>query len=245
MQDTAEFIVYLNQHSKILILGKGRFSHSINFEKYDLCIGIKQSIGILPRKDVLFMNDLEGLFGIEPFIKDIKYIVFPNAPHIASTPNKTNHTKFTDYLKIHNFRGKIINYEIHSNPPANRDPNLLFVPNITNSGEISLFFINQCQNRKNMNIFVLGMYTSLLDNPQISNNITNCKPHNSYLPLYKSYIQRIYSNKVKQNTKMIKVAADFNKKYGFCKNSQSDDSFFIVRSAINTKYSDLNIKFFK
>ena len=44
---------------------------------------------------------------------------------------------------------------------------------------------------------------------------------------------------------MIKVAADFNKKYGFCKNSQSDDSFFIVRSAINTKYSDLNIKFFK
>ena len=245
MQDTKDFIGYLNQHSKILILGKGRFSHSINFEKYDLCIGIKQSIGILPNKDVLFMNDLEGLFGIEPYIKDIKYIVFPNAPHIASSPTKTNHKKFTDYLQLHNFAGKIINFEIHSNPSAQRNPNLLFVPNITNSGEISLFFINQCQNRKNMNIFVLGMYTSLYDNPKISNLISNCNPHNDYLPLYKSYVYRIYSNKVKQNTKMINVAADFNKRHGFYKNSQQEDPFFIVRSAINNKYSDLNIKFFK
>ena len=89
MQNTTEFINYLNKHNKILILGKGVFSHAINFEKYDLCIGIKQSIGILPRKDVLFLNDLEGLFGIEPYIKYIKYIVFPNAPHIASKPNKS------------------------------------------------------------------------------------------------------------------------------------------------------------
>ena len=245
MQDTTDFINYLNQHSKILILGKGRFSHSIHFEKYDLCIGIKQSIGILPSKDVLFMNDLEGLFGIEPYIKDIKYIVFPNAPHIASSANKTNHKKFTDYLQIHNFRGKIINFEIHSNPRAARNPNLLFVPNITNSGEISLFFLNQCQNRKNMDIFVLGMYTSLFDNPKISNLISKCKPHHDYLSLYNSYIYRIYSDKVNQNRKMINVAADFNKTHGFYKNFHSEDSFFIVRSAINTKYTDLNIKFFK
>tara|TARA_Y100000748_G_C15491490_1_gene486651 strand:+ start:128 stop:865 length:738 start_codon:yes stop_codon:yes gene_type:complete len=245
MQNTTEFINYLNKHSKILIVGKGQFSHSINLEKYDLFIGIKQSIGILPRKDVLFMNDLEGLFGIEPYIKDIKYIVFPNAPHIASKPDKRNHKTLTDYLKIHNFKGKIINFEIHSNPRAKRDTNLIFVPNITNSGEISLFFLNQCQNRQNMNIFILGMYTSIYDNPKISNNISICKPHHNYLSLYNSYIYRIYSNKIKQNTKMINVAADFNKKYGFCKNVQSENAFVIVRSAINNKYSDLNIKFFK
>jgi len=244
MQNTTEFINYLNQHNKILIVGKGQLSHSINFQKYDLLIGIKQSIGILPRKDVLFMNDFEGLFGIEPFIKEIKYIIFPNLPHIGTIANKTNHKTFTDYLKIHNFRGKIINYEIHSNPHANRNQNLLFVPNITNSGEISFFFLNQCQNRKNMNIFIFGMYTSLFDNPKISNFIYNCKPDKKYLPIYKSYISRIYSDKVKQNSKMINVAANFNKKHGFF-NSNSNDSFFIIRSAINNKYSDLNIKFLK
>lgn len=244
MQNTTDFINFLNQHSKILIVGKGQLSHSINFKKYDLLIGIKQSIGILPRKDVLFMNDFEGLFGIEPFIKEIKYIVFPNSPHIATIPNKINYKTFTDYLKLHNFKGNVVNYEIHSNPRENRNHNLLFAPNITNSGEISLFFLNQCQNRKNMNIFIFGMYTSLFDNPIISNFITNCKPDKKYLSLYKSYIYRIYSDKVKQNAKMINISADFNKKRGFF-NSNSNDSFFIMRSAINNKYSDLNIKFFK
>lgn len=244
MQNTADFINYLNQHNKILIAGKGEFSHSINFERYDLLIGVKQSIAILPRKDVLFMNDFEGLFGIEPFIKDIKYIVFPNFPHIASKPSKMNYKLFTDYLKLHNFRGSIVNYEIHSNPQANRNPNLLFVPDITNSGEVSLFFLNQCYNRRKMNIFIIGMYTSLFDNPTISNLVSNCKPTNKYLPIYESYIKRIYSNKVRQNHKMINVAADFNKKRGYS-NSKSNDSFFITRNSINNKYSDLNIKFFK
>ena len=244
MQNTTDFINYLNQHNKILIVGKGQFSHSINFESYDLLIGIKQSIGILPRKDVLFMNDFEGLFGIEPFIKDIKYIVFPNSPHIASKPGKINYKMFTDYLTLHNFKGNIVNYEIHSNPTANRNHNLLFVPDITNSGEISLFFLNQCQNRKYMNIFIIGMYTSLFDNPIISDLVSNCKPTTKYLPIYKSYINRIYSNKVKQNHKMINVAADFNKRRGYS-NLRSNDSFFITRTSINNKYSDLNIKFFK
>mgnify|MGYP006083575759 CR=1 FL=1 len=245
MQNTREFINFLNQHTKILIVGKGQFSHSINFERYDLCIGIKQSISMLPNKDVLFMNDIEGLFGIEQYIKDIKYIVFPNAPHIATLSNISNYKILTDYLDLHNFKGKIVNYEIHSNPHTKRDTSVLFVPNITNSGEISFFFLNQCQNRKNMNVFVLGMYISLYDNPKISNLIYKCKPSGIYLTLYKSYINRIYYNKVKQNTRKINVAANFNIKHGFCKNVQSENSFVIVRSAINNKYSDLNIKYFK
>lgn len=85
---------------------------------------------------------------------------------------------------------------------------------------------------------------ALYDNPKIATLITNCKPHSNYLSLYKSYIYRIYSNKVKQNTKMINVAAYFNKRQGFF-NSNSNNPFIITRTAINNKYSDLNIKFFK
>ena len=40
---------------------------------------IKQSIGILPKKDILVMNDFEGIFGLEQFIPDFIYILCPNS----------------------------------------------------------------------------------------------------------------------------------------------------------------------
>ena len=240
-----EFIQFINQHKKIIIVGKGLFTHKVKLSEFDLFIGVKQSIGILLSKDILILNDFEGLFGLEPFIRDIRYIVFPKSPHIAQTAHPDNYALFTTYLKHHKFKGTIINYELVSNPYHLRDHTLPIIANITNSGEIPFFFINQCDNKKRMKIFVLGMYNRLGDNPYITRLIQKSKPKKIYKKIYKSYIARIYTNKPKQNLLMIETAKNFINVPPYLKILAAKDPFIIVRHKVISHYKHLNIIFFK
>ena len=72
---------FIKSKRNVLILGKGHLNKKITKE-YDLYVGVKQSIGILPKKDILVMNDFEGIFGLEDCISEIKYILCPNKIHL-------------------------------------------------------------------------------------------------------------------------------------------------------------------
>ena len=113
------------------------------------------------------MNDFEGLFGIEKYIKEIKYIVCPNKIHVAHEPSNIN---IKDYLDKFGFNGKIIRYEMHTNKNPNK---LLQFVHTKSSGDVIYHFFNMCNNRENKLIHIYGMYNSLEDNQMISYLIVN------------------------------------------------------------------------
>ena len=78
----------------ILCKGKLKIKPSNN---YDIYIGVKQSIAILKKKDILIMNDFEGIFGLENYIKEIKYILYPNAIHYQHKPSLRHNNYLRKY----------------------------------------------------------------------------------------------------------------------------------------------------
>tara|TARA_B110001469_G_C9648923_1_gene330083 strand:- start:7918 stop:8652 length:735 start_codon:yes stop_codon:yes gene_type:complete len=208
-----EFLEFLNTKKNVLVLGKGHLNKKIT-KHYDLYIGIKQSIGILKQKDILVMNDFEGIFGIEEFIPEIKYILCPNMLHIKHQPVQEYNLKLYNYLDKLGFKGKIINYEIETNKRPNK--NLDFI-NCKNSGEVIFHFLNPKHN-----IDIYGMYNCLDDNLSISKLILNRKYNkeyineynkeyiNEYNTEYNDYLQRIYKNKRGINLLMYKNTLDID-----------------------------------
>jgi len=204
-----EFLEFLNTKKNVLVLGKGHLNKKIT-KKYDLYIGVKQSIGILKQKDILVMNDFEGIFGIEEFIPEIKYILCPNMLHIKHQPVQEYNLKLYNYLDKLGFKGKIINYEIETNKRPNK--NLDFI-NCKNSGEVIFHFLNPKHN-----IDIYGMYNCLDDNLSISKLILNRKYNKEYINEYNKeyineyndYLQRIYKNKRGINLLMYKNTLDID-----------------------------------
>jgi hypothetical protein len=232
-----EFLEFLNTKKNVLVLGKGHLNKKITKE-YDLYIGVKQSIGILKQKDILVMNDFEGIFGIEEFIPEIKYILCPNMIHIKHQPVQEYNLKLYNYLDKLGFKGKIINYEIETNKRPNK--NLDFI-NCKNSGEVIFHFLN-----KNHNIDIYGMYKCLDDNLIISNLILNSKYNKEYNKEYNNeyndYLQRIYKNKRGINLLMLKntLAIDLN-----VLKTNSDLKLLMLgsRKRLILQYPKLNINF--
>lgn len=192
-----EFIKFLETKKNILILGKGHITNKITKE-YDLYIGIKQSIGILPKKDILIMNDFEGIFGIEQFIPEFKYILCPNSIHIEHLPNQEYNFKLYQYLKELGFTGKIINYEIMNDVNKVKTNPELDVINTNNSGDIIFHFL-----KKKTNIDIYGMYNCLDDNLKITKLIIDRK-YTKFKQEYESYLKRVYKNKRGVNLLMIR-----------------------------------------
>ena len=236
-----EFLEFLNTKKNVLVLGKGHLNKKIT-KKYDLYIGVKQSIGILKQKDILVMNDFEGIFGIEEFIPEIKYILCPNMLHIKHQPVQEYNLKLYNYLDKLGFKGKIINYEIETNKNPNK--NLDFI-NCKNSGEVIFHFLN-----KNHNIDIYGMYNCLDDNVSISKLILNRKYNkeyineyiNEYNTEYNDYLQRIYKNKRGINLLMYKNTLDIDVKM-----LKTNRDFKLLMSGsqkrIILQYPKLNINF--
>ena len=227
-----EFLEFLNTKKNVLVLGKGHLNKKITKE-YDLYIGVKQSIGILKQKDILVMNDFEGIFGIEEFIPEIKYILCPNMIHLKHQPVQEYNLKLYNYLDKLGFKGKIINYEIETNKRPNK--NLDFI-NCKNSGEVIFHFLNPKHN-----IDIYGMYNCLDDNVSISKLILNSK-YNEYINEYNDYLQRIYKNKRGINLLMLKntLSIDLN-----VLKTNSDLKLLMLGSQkrIILQYPKLNINF--
>ena len=161
-----KFLDFVNSKKNVIVLGKGHLNKNINKE-YDLYVGVKQSIGILPKKDILVMNDFEGIFGLGDYISEIKYILCPNKIHINHQPNQEYNLKLYEYVKSLGFRGEIVNYEISSNPQPNKKLDFI---NCKNSGDIIFHYLNN-----NHKIDVFGIYKCLDDNLEITRIILNRK----------------------------------------------------------------------
>lgn len=234
-----EFINFLEKYNNILVFCKGSITTEIP-DDCDLYIGVKQSIGVLSKKDILVMNDFEGLFGLEDCLKDIKYILFPIKPHLEHEPNYAIKEKLINYLNIYNFKGKIINYQI-TGQQQEYNPYIPYIKNSNNSGDIIFYFLNMCKNKKNIKISVMGMYSSLDDNNDITDLILNAKVHQDYIKYYKSYIDRIYKDKVNVNDKMVKIA--YNSILNNKKQISLKEKFQLLQSKIKQDYLNLNINF--
>ena len=230
-----DFLTFLGKKKNILVLGKGHLNNKFN-NNYDLYVGVKQSIAVLPIKDILIMNDFEGIFGIEEFVPQIKYILCPNAIHIKHQANNIYNQKLNKYLKDLGFRGKIINYEIYSN--INPDKNLDFIET-KNSGDIIFHFLNKINYKEKISIY--GMFSCLDDNIKITKYILNRK-RKEFFEEYNSFITRIYRNKRGINLLMLKD--NLEKDLGSLKTNQDFKNLFIdSKNKLKRKYPKLNISF--
>lgn len=70
---------------------------------------------IFTNKKYVYLNDIHSLFGIEQYIKDMKYVFFPDYPHFncRSHPNVT-YIHVLKYLKKYNFTGYVFIYRLHT-----------------------------------------------------------------------------------------------------------------------------------
>ena len=227
-----KFLDFINSKKNVLVLGKGHLNKKIN-KKYDLYVGVKQSIGVLPQKDILVMNDFEGIFGLEDCIPEIKYILCPNNIHLNHQPIKEYNLKLYEYIKKLGFRGEIINYEISSNPKPNKELDFI---DCKNSGDIIFHFLN-----KNHNIDVFGIYKCLDDNLEITRIILNRK-REEFIEEYNSYINRIYKNKRGVNLLMLRDNLEINLNQ-IRTNLQFRNLMTNSQKKIKLQYPNLNINF--
>ena len=70
-----DFFESIKTKKNVWIVGKGLLNKKIE-DKYDLYIGTSNTLNILPKIDILQLNDFEGIFGNEKYIKELKYNLF-------------------------------------------------------------------------------------------------------------------------------------------------------------------------
>lgn len=205
MESYENFIGYLNTKKNICIVGKGSTSENYdkeiegNIPKYDLYIGIKQAILLLKHKDILVMNDYEGLYGCESIFKELKYIVCPYYPHVNQVfNNKLNYNAIVSYANKHGFKGKFVIYNLI-------DKHNMIIPKLLNvtsftSGDIIFNFLNLCPNKNTININLYGIGTTNKDNPHILELMLKNHKKNINNTLYVDYLVRRYTKKTGDNT---------------------------------------------
>jgi hypothetical protein len=182
-----KFDNFLKDKKNICIVGKGSTSSKIvyNEKKYDLYVGIKHAIYILPRKDIHVLNDFEGVFGLENTFKDIKWMLFPNKPHKHCAFNNKNYVEIVNYITKYGFKGDIMIYELHTN--KNPENYLEKITSISSS-DIIINFLNKYDELK---IDYYGVAIGASENIVIRNLITNATVWDKYNSDYTSYNQRM------------------------------------------------------
>ena len=230
-----ELIKFLNSKKKICVYYKG-VDTKIVPKGYDCYIGVKQAITLLKQKDILVMNDFEGLFGLEKDIKDIKFILLPSRPHEKLKPSETGKEKVLDYLKIHNFKGKLFYYDIQK--PT--DPKYYQLERILNSGEVIYQFLNFCKNKEKKKIDIYGWYSKEEDYPLISQKIINAKVPQKYENEHKSYLERIYKDKSQINKNQWNI---YNSRYNLKQTTEKKEILKNLRNQVIKRNQTLKLKF--
>ena len=177
-------------YEKITIIGKGETAKYIEDS-----IGINQSI-IFTNKKYLFMNDFESLFGIEEYIKDIKYIFFPDFLHINTEPSKDfNFKNVILYLNQYNFKGKIFIYQIQTTLSEKKLDEYNF--DSRTSTDIPIFIFTKFINIKKYELYGCGksvLYHKDLLNLNFS-YINSDEKHKEYFNCYlKDYFRNFNSS---------------------------------------------------
>ena len=203
------FINFIKNKKNICIVGKGKLNKPIE-DKYDVYIGTKNTLNIIPRPDILQLNDFEGLFGNEKYIKELKYILVPINIHFNSLPSfDITYLNFIEYIYTFKFTGKIIFYKIN-NDLFNfmlknfKKKNPLIKCKIYDWDFISLntnssadIFQNLLINLKinfEINLDYYGICKNNDCNPDIEKNLKNSKTILKYENIKNNYIKRKYKN---------------------------------------------------
>ena len=233
----SNFINYLSKYKKVFVLCKGKLSKPIP-TNYDIYIGVKQSISILPKKDILVMNDFEGLYGLESCLKDIKYIVCLNKIHHKGYPSKEYAKYLLEYTKLFGFTGEIIRYTAtYMNPNPNKS--YLLNKKMKNSGDAIYSFFELCPDPSQFEIDIMGMYSSLEDNPDITKIITSAfhDVPNNFKKSYLFWLNRRYRDKKKQNFEFMSgMQKAINPNLRVL-------SFDLLRKDLKQKFNSLTIRF--
>lgn len=168
------------------IIGKG-----ISAKYISNGIGVNQSI-IFTNKEFLFLNDYVSFFGIEEYIKEIKYLFIPDYPHDGSKPqNDFNYINIFKYLKTYNFSGKIFIYQIETTLSNKTLDEFKF--NSCCSIDIPIYFFNKFINIKKFNLYGIG--TSNLYHKDLLNiDFTNTKNNEEMKLIFNNYILNYLKN---------------------------------------------------
>jgi len=106
---------------------------------------INQGI-IFTNKKYLYLNDIHSLFGIEHLIKDIKFVFFPDYPHINCRSNQSvTYLTVIKYLKKYNFNGNVFIYKIQTSP--SKFLNNYFI-NVSTSTDVPMNLLSLFLNKK-------------------------------------------------------------------------------------------------
>ena len=197
MESYEKFIDFLNSKKRICIVGKGLSSQQLNQDNFDLYIGIKHAILLLKQKDILIMNDLEGILGCEKIIPELKYVLCPYFPHKERVANKNYTYKFIQkHLDRYKFTGKMVLYNIEKDIII---PKLMNIHSLT-SGDIIFNFLDLCPNKKDIEIQLYGIATTTEDNPDILKYIMFYYKKNKHHQLFLDYINRRHFQNIAPST---------------------------------------------
>jgi hypothetical protein len=197
MESYENFIQYLNTKKRICIVGKGMTSQQLNQDSFDLYIGIKHAILLLKQKDILIMNDLEGILGCEKIISELKYVVCPYFPHKERVANRNYTYEFVQkHLNRYKFTGKMVLYNIEKQIVI---PKLMNMHSST-SGDVIFNFLNICPSKREMEIQLYGIGTTTQDNPHILLLIMANYKKNKHHKLFLDYIDRRYYQNIAPST---------------------------------------------
>lgn len=229
-----KLLKYFNEKNNICIVGKGELSKNIS-KNYDVYVATKNTCCILPRCDILQLNDFEGIFGNEKYLKNLKFILFPITIHVQyynGEPNlNINYDKFIKYCRNYNFKGDFIIYSIDKSPDNNfiqknkeLDERYKFkFPKIkcNSSGDIICHLLNKLEFNKNLTFNLYGIGTSEKCNREIEYNYESSKVKNCYNFLKTKYFKKKYKDdKIddhykKRLKKFIRGFKGINKNYEF------------------------------
>ena len=200
-----------NKVNNIIKQAVNEVINKVNNKKYDLYIGTKNTLSILPRRDILQLNDFEGLFGNEIYIKELKYILFPINIHYKCIGGlDITYLNMIEYIYSYNFRGKLIIYKLDDpifeyNLMKFKKENINIKCNIYNldyikiNSKSSADIFNNLMIKLSINfelkIDYYGICKDTKCNPEIEKNLKESKCLNKYSNIKKGYIERKYNKK--------------------------------------------------
>ena len=199
-----KFLKYFNKKKNICIVGKGELSKNIS-TNYDVYVATKNTCCILPRCDILQLNDFEGIFGNEKYLKDLKFILFPITIHVELVSNlEFNYEKFIKYCRYYDFKGDFIIYNIDKGPDNDfieKNKELderykLKFPKIIckSSADVVCHLLNKLEFNKDLTFNLYGIGTSEKCNKDIEHNFESSIVKNEYNFMKTKYSQKKYKD---------------------------------------------------
>lgn len=150
-----EIKIIFNKINKFIVIGKGPTANYKKNTKEYYTIGVKQGIIFSENKDILFLTDFEGIFGLENICNNIKYIVCPDYPHIMHYSNRNfSYLILKKYVEKCGFKGKFFIYQLPST--RNKKKYKEFTFNIISTFHSVLFFLSKYFNMKECITYGVG-----------------------------------------------------------------------------------------